>query len=44
MKKVEIDNVEEILEKIVTQDGKVGGLKKHAGKQVTVVVTKKTNK
>jgi hypothetical protein len=41
MKRVEIDNVEEIIEKIVTQDGKVGGLKKHSGKTVTVVVTKK---
>ncbi len=41
MKRVEIDNVEEFLEKVVTKDGKVGGLTKHAGKTVMVVVTKK---
>ena len=41
MRKVEIDNVEELLEKIVTKDGKIGGLTKHAGKTVLVVVTKK---
>ncbi len=40
MKKVEIDNVEEMVEKIVTKDGKIGGLKKHAGKQVIIVVPK----
>jgi len=44
MKKVEIDNVEEIIEKIVTKDGKVGGLKSHAGKKVTIVVTKGKDK
>jgi hypothetical protein len=41
MRKVEIDNVEELLEKTVTKDGKVGGLTKHAGKNVVIVVTKK---
>ena len=40
MRKVEIDNVEEMVEKIVTKDGKVGGLKKYAGKQVIIIVTK----
>ena len=40
MKKVEIDDVEEMVEKIVTQDGKVGGLKKHAGKKAIIVITK----
>ncbi len=40
MKKVEIDNVEEMIEKTVTKDGKVGGLKKYAGKQIIVVVPK----
>jgi putative transposon-encoded protein len=40
MRRVEIDNVEEMIEKIVTKDGKVGGLKKYAGKSVTIVVTK----
>jgi len=44
MRKVEIDNVEELLEKTVTKDGKVGGLKKYAGKSVTIVVTKKEKK
>lgn len=41
MRRVEIDNVEELLEKIVTKDGKVGGLTKHTGKTVMIVVTKK---
>lgn len=41
MRQVEIDNVEELLEKIVTKDGKVGGLTKHAGKTILVVVAKK---
>ena len=44
MKKVEIDNVEEIVEKIVTPDGKVGGLKRHSGKNVTIVITKENKK
>jgi len=44
MRKVEIDNVEEMLDKTVTKDGKVGGLMKHAGKNVLIVVTKKENK
>jgi hypothetical protein len=41
MKKVEIEDVEELLEKTVTKDGKIGGLTKHAGKSVVIVVTKK---
>lgn len=41
MRKVEIDNVEELLEKTVTKDGKIGGLTKHAGKNVVIVVMKK---
>lgn len=40
MRRVEIDNVEELLEKTVTKDGKVGGLMKHAGKNVLIVITK----
>jgi putative transposon-encoded protein len=44
MRKVEIDNVEEMLEKTVTKDGKVGGLMKHAGKNVLIIVTKSENK
>lgn len=38
MRKIEIDNVEELLEKTVTKDGKVGGLTKHSGKTVLIVV------
>lgn len=44
MRKIEIDNVEELLEKTVTKDGKVGGLKKYAGKNVLIVVTRKESK
>jgi len=44
MRKVEIDNIEELLEKTVTQDGKVGGLKRHAGKKVIIVITKSQKK
>jgi len=44
MRKVEIENVGEMLEKIVTKDGKVGGLKKYAGKSVVIVITKTENK
>ena len=40
MRKVEIGNVEELLEKTVTKDGKVGGLMKHAGKTVIIIITK----
>jgi len=31
-------HVEELLEKTVTKDGKVGGLTKHSGKTVLIVV------
>lgn len=44
MRKVEIDNVEELLEKTVTKDGKVGGLTKHAGKTILIVVPNERNK
>ena len=44
MRKVEIDNVEELLEKTVTKDGKIGGLTKHSGKTVLVVVTEGKDK
>ena len=44
MRKVEIDNVMAMLEKTVTKDGKVGGLKRYAGKNVTIVVTKEKKK
>jgi len=40
MRRVEIDNVIEMLEKTVTKDGKVGGLTKHSGKTVIIVVPK----
>jgi len=44
MRRVEIEDVEELLEKTVTKDGKVGGLMKHVGKSVLIVVLKKGNK
>ena len=44
MRKVEIDNVEEMVEKTVTKDGKVGGLMKYAGKTVLIIVTRKETK
>jgi hypothetical protein len=44
MRKIEIDNVEEMLEKTVTKDGKIGGLTKHAGKNVVIIITKNENK
>ena len=44
MRRVEIDNVEEMIEKIVTKDGKVGGLKKYAGKNVLIIVPKEESK
>jgi len=40
MRRVEIDNVEEMLEKTVTKDGNVGGLMKHDGKNVLFVILK----
>ncbi|MGF3554027.1 MAG: hypothetical protein ACQXXF_01970 [Thermoplasmatota archaeon] len=40
MRRVEIDNVVEMLEKTVTKDGKVGGLTKHSGKIVVIVIPK----
>jgi len=44
MRRVEIDNVEEMIEKVVTKDGKVGGLKKYAGKNILVIITRKESK
>ena len=44
MRRVEIDNVDEMLEKIVTKDGKVVGLTKHAGKKVVIIATGKEKK
>jgi hypothetical protein len=44
LRKVEIADVEEMLEKVVTKDGKVGGLLKHAGKTVLIVVPRKEQK
>jgi hypothetical protein len=37
--RVEIDDVIGLVEKVVTKDGKVGGLKKYAGQTVVVIVT-----
>jgi len=44
MRRVEIDNVEEMLEKTVTKDGKVGGLMKHANKNVLILIIKEERK
>jgi hypothetical protein len=44
MRRVVIEDVNELLEKTVTKDGKVGGLMKHAGKNVLIVVLQKTSK
>ena len=44
MKRVEIDNVEEMVEKTVTKDGKVVGLTRHAGKNVVIIVPGKEKK
>lgn len=44
IRKVEIDNVKEMLEKTVTKDGKVGGLMKHAGKTVLIIIIKDKSK
>jgi hypothetical protein len=44
IRKVEIDTVEEMLGKTVTKDGKVGGLMKHAGKNVLLIVTRNKEK
>lgn len=41
LRKIEIDTDEELLEKTVTKDAKVGGLMKHAGKDVLIIITKK---
>lgn len=44
MRTLEIDDVQEVLEKTVTKDGKVGGLLKYAGKNVLIVITKEEKK
>ena len=38
MRKLEIDGVREIIEKTVTKDGKISGLKKYADQNVLIVV------
>jgi len=40
MRTLEIDDVQEVFEKTVTKDGKVGGLLKYAGKEVLIVITR----
>lgn len=40
MRTLEIDDVQEILEKTVTKDGKVGGLLRYAGKDVLIVISR----
>jgi hypothetical protein len=44
MRTLEIDDVQEVLEKTVTKDGKVGGLLKYAEKNVLIVITKEEKK
>ena len=44
MRKAEINNVEERLEKILTMDGNVGGLKKHASISFIIVIIKGESK
>jgi len=44
MRTLEIDDVQEVLEKTVTKDGKVGGLLKYAGRDVLIVVVRETKK
>lgn len=41
MRRLEIDNVEVMLEKEVSDDGRVFGLKDWAGEKVIVIITKK---
>ena len=44
MRTLEIEDVQEVLEKTVTKDGKVGGLLKYAGKDVLIVITRENKK
>jgi len=44
MRTLEIDDVQEVLEKTVTKDGKVGGLLKYAGREILIVVTTEKKK
>ena len=44
MRTLEIDDVQEVLEKTVTKDGKVGGLLRYAGRDVLIVVVRDAKK
>lgn len=44
MRTLEIDDVQEVLEKTVTKDGKVGGLLRYAGRDVLIVVVRENKK
>ncbi len=44
MRTLEIDDVQEVFEKTVTKDGKVGGLLKYAGRNVLIVITNEKSK
>ncbi len=44
MRTFQIDNIQEVLEKTVTKDGKVGGLLKYAGKNILIIITKEDKK
>jgi hypothetical protein len=39
LRRVEIDDVIGMVEKVVTKDGKINGLKKYAGQTVVVIAT-----
>lgn len=40
MRKIEVDNVEAMIEKTVSDDGKIWGLKEWANKKVVIIVPK----
>jgi len=39
LRRVEIEDVTAMVEKVVTKDGKINGLKKYAGQTVVVIAT-----
>lgn len=43
IRRFEIDNVSVVVEKTITKDGRISGLKKWAGKNAIIVIPRKTN-
>lgn len=39
MKKIEVSNVKEVIEKKISPDGKIWGLKEWADKKATIIIT-----